>query len=606
MAARYLIASTDCSDRRRAIAASVGRRGLKLAWQSDQLMLFLSNDTPVQIVEGVNFIGIGRIFSQMDFRPMDLAKWTDGNERTSPLSDLLEQGWGQYVAVKHGREGAQILRDPSGGLPCYHVSGDGCHAAASDVGLLVVAGLLRPAVNYDYILHQFRYPNQRSPSTALVGAREVLPGFVLDWQGAMATETSLWSPWKHAARRFEGGLDQAALRLRDITDKCIKALGRSTASPILIGVSGGLDSSIIAAALREVEFGAHGISIATSHPDGDERSYARGVCVRLGLPFDSALYAARHVDPARPSAPHQARPTGEPFLQSYDHVIRELARAVGSKTLFRGNGGDAVFCFMQNVTPILDRWETRGARGGLLQTLADVCRMTDSSIPQVLSALRRRRDSSPVAFAMKIEDRFLVARDATREMFDAHPWFDAPAGLARGRIIHGLWATRVQRFTEGYARDDELELVCPLLSQPIVEFCLSIPSWLWISGGINRAVARQAYRRILGDDNMRRVRKGGPSAFCVELLDTYRSQYREMLLDGLLAQHHVIDREAVSAYLAYEGPQRDDDYLRLLALVDAEAWARHWAGAATSPIARESTVDCATSPGSHLTASEEG
>lgn len=137
----------------------------------------------------------------------------------------------------------------------------------------------------------------------------------------------------------------------------------------------------------------------------------------------------------------------------------------------------------------------------------------------------------------------------------------------------------MQRFAEGYPRKENLELISPLLAQPIVELCLSIPTWQWIEGGINRSVARSAYRGAIPDDILFRTVKGGPDAFSIDILNRFRPTIRELLLDGLLSANGILDRVAVDRYLGMPGPFRDNGYLRLLALVDAEAWARHWVGA---------------------------
>lgn len=580
------------------------QRDMRIVRDDAGLLILCSADAEWQSSVDGKCLIVGRLFAKSNFQPATLDDAFAVKDGSPAFEALLDRYWGRYVALSLAEDTVRILRDPSGGLPAYHVECDTYLAGASDAELLVDAGLLQPAIDYDSILRQFRQPNARSSATGLGGLKELMPGYVLEWQAQHAKEYPLWLPWNHARRRYDGDFTQAARRLRKTVDGCIKALGRREDGGTLIGMSGGLDSSIIASALREVEFGAEGISIATKHPDGDERQYARQICSRLGLSFHGAQYDVSHVDPLRPSAPHLARPTGEPFLQSYDQIVMNLARERGARSIFRGNGGDAVFCFMQNVMPILDRWEAKNERRNIMQTVSDVCRMTDSDMQAVLKASWKKSRGSPFASMYRVDDLFLSSRDVDRSL-PAVPGEEHMEDLPRGRIVHALWIMRVQRFTEGYARDGELEMICPLLSQPIVELCLSIPSWYWIEGGINRAVARQAYRPILGTEAMQRTRKGGPAAFCVELLEAYRHSYRELLLDGLLARHDVIDRNAVEAALAYEGPQRGDGYLRLLALADAETWVRHWSGAGAARLSGDGGMMAANAGSSHLLARDD-
>ena len=75
----------------------------------------------------------------------------------------------------------------------------------------------------------------------------------------------------------------------------------------------------------------------------------------------------------------------------------------------------------------------------------------------------------------------------------------------------------------------------PLVSQPVMEACLAIPSWQWREGGFDRAVAREAFRKDLPDLIAWRRGKGGPDGFTAPDRRSFPPAIRERLLDGLLA-----------------------------------------------------------------------
>jgi asparagine synthase (glutamine-hydrolysing) len=52
-------------------------------------------------------------------------------------------------------------------------------------------------------------------------------------------------------------------------------------------------------------------------------------------------------------------------------------------------------------------------------------------------------------------------------------------------------------------------------------------------------------------------------------------EIRERLMDGELAQHRLISRSALDKALV-SGPAIDRHYVRLMALLDMEAWIRRW------------------------------
>lgn len=393
------------------------------------------------------------------------------------------------------------------------------------------------------------------------------------------TIQQVWLPWRFTDHAAETDRMSAITSLRRAVDGSVAAIAREFDSPPIAGVSGGLDSSIMLSALAKAGISPRCITLATQDPEGDERPFARVVCDVHGCALDEIHYRLSDINILRPSAPHLPRPAGATFLQSYNRRAIEVARRIGAKALFKGNGGDAVFCFMQNVTPALDQLKSIRQWGALPQTIFDISRITECGLPEILGEMWRKLSNPSAPPSEKRDPRFLAEREIPFATFPAHPWLHPPTDVPKGRANHAEWILRVQRFTEGFDRSDPLELVCPLVSQPIIEASLAIPSWLWVQGGVNRSIARQAYRDVLPRQVLGHVRKGGPAPFTLEILEAERSRIRDFLLGGLLNQKGVIDAHALEIYLDQRGPQKGHDYLRVMELVDVEAWARHWSGA---------------------------
>lgn len=101
---------------------------------------------------------------------------------------------------------------------------------------------------------------------------------------------------------------------------------------------------------------------------------------------------------------------------------------------------------------------------------------------------------------------------------------------------------------------------------------------MWCEDGRNRAVARAAFANALPALIIERAGKGGPDVFEAQIMNVHRAAIRDMLLNGLLATHGIIDRHAVETALDEDGPWRGTLYSRLSALVDVEAWLQSWVG----------------------------
>jgi asparagine synthase (glutamine-hydrolysing) len=154
-----------------------------------------------------------------------------------------------------------------------------------------------------------------------------------------------------------------------------------------------------------------------------------------------------------------------------------------------------------------------------------------------------------------------------------------------GKAAHVRAIATLLNHLEGHGRAAFAPVLFPLLSQPVVEFCLAVPSWHWCEGGRNRSLARGAYAGRLPAAVIERRSKGAFDGFCARLFERNRACVGEMLLEGMLAGQEIIDRGAAEAAVRNPAPSAEL-VMRLLALVDVEAWLQSWSRLRPAPAAR--------------------
>jgi asparagine synthase (glutamine-hydrolysing) len=115
----------------------------------------------------------------------------------------------------------------------------------------------------------------------------------------------------------------------------------------------------------------------------------------------------------------------------------------------------------------------------------------------------------------------------------------------------------------------------PLLSQPVMEACLAAPSWMWISGGRNRAVARDAFSDLLPRDVLSRRSKGTFMSYLGAVYQKNKERMCDFLLTGHLQAHGLLDADAVRSRIESPLPPRDESFTRIFELCMAENWVRH-------------------------------
>lgn len=491
---------------------------------------------------------------------------------------LLRHYWGGYVAVLPRADGSvHVLRDPSGLMPCYVRRRAESMFLASDIGALAAPGSAR--IDFNAITAIMASVDRRGRRTGIAGIEELLPGERLIIEGASNRTEQAWSPFDYVRPPHRITFDQAAEELRETIKDAVGAWASSFDS-ILLGVSGGLDSSIVAAAAIARTPGLRFLTMAEPGTDGDERRYVNALTAKLGPPLTAKFYDIAAVDVERPVLPHLPLPVAMHFAQAIEAAHDELATASTIDAYFSGNGGDNVFCSLRTAVPLVDRLLAEGPRPGIIGTLSDIADLTGADIPSVIKhacdRFRRRRSGHRIFFDLSglTPSAAVIATDVD----DRHPWLDAPAGTLPGKAAHVALLARAQMSIELYPRREAPPHIAPLLSQPIVELCLSIPSWHWVAGGRNRALARRAFEDALPAMLIARTSKGSPSGFLARVYDAQAARAGDLLRRGRLVEMGILDPDFVERAVQL-GWRDDGSAARLLAFAAAETWVRWWEAA---------------------------
>jgi len=577
MSPRYLLVLGDrIADRGDFLRLLSDRTGLELAFSNRRMAAFVNSSCGCIAVGQAGCI-LGYVFHRHGS-----ARRLDGLAASEAVAiadsggrALPGQFWGGYVAAIADAETVRIQRDPSGSFPCYYARPAGLVAFASDAELLVNSGFSPVSIDFEEIGRQLYRAFVPAPTTALHGIRELLAGFALRFPDDLDRLEPCWSPWDHVDDRRDGPVD-AVERLSRVVRHCVHAWA-STGEPVLLSVSGGLDSSIIAACLAKAGTDTVCLTMFTDDPSGDERPFARALCDHLGLPLIERPYRLEDIDIVEPLAANLPRPKDRTQANAYERVHYSVASEIGAGAFMTGNGGDHVFGYSQSAAPIADRYLSEGLGREMFISLVDVCRQTGCSMIDALRQAWRLTRGSP-AYRVRPNPLFLepdlIAGLGAGDL--RHPWLEAPIGALPGKAAHIATILRVQPNLEP-SGGTQFPLLNPLVSQPIVEACLQIPSWEWRSGGRDRSLARRAFAGDLPALILNRRVKGTPSRFAARLLDHFRGAIRERMLGGRLASHGIIDAIAVEQALAGERPVPDLQRVRILELVNAEAWIDHWA-----------------------------
>ncbi|WP_449474630.1 asparagine synthase-related protein [Sphingobium chungangianum] len=314
------------------------------------------------------------------------------------------------------------------------------------------------------------------------------------------------------------------------------------------------------------------LNLATPDPGGDERDYARAIAGHCAIALHEAQ-VEEAIDLTDDVPSLTVRPGLPAMLRSADMLFENLAKEANATAYVSGTGGDCVFCSLSSAVPATDYLRSHGPRPALAAIVRDIALVHCTNAWHVtrlmLKQLRRRKPELPWARNSRFLDTGRLPETPPR-----HPWLDEPDHALPGTRAHVRAIIAANAHLDGYARQQTAPSLYPLLAQPVVEACLAIPTWLWVRGGHDRAVARNAFGQSLPEAIVTRRTKGSMDAFCARIFDKNRDRLTSFLLDGVLADAGLLDRAMIETYLTRPFGNRDSLFYHLLPIADTEAWAR--------------------------------
>ena len=492
---------------------------------------------------------IGDVFARDGGDP----SWPPGGAAGFPAvcRTLVEEAWGRYVALGPPEAGrAAVLRDPMGGLECITFDAAGAQVVASTLPDWLIVGL-SPKLSIDWsVLHRQFGRSGIAGGAALWGAQALAPGEYLDTVGK---GKMLWLPADIARRG-----PTADETLVGLVDMCIKAL--TSGRRVLTEVSGGFDSAVVASALGAIPSSREGpdlINYHTEEIEGDERAYARLVADRTGLNLIERRKPEFAFDEA--SLREFSGAVGPAIWgvdARYDRDVADQCRALGADAILSGKGGDSVFFQMPTPMVFADRLRSRGLASLTEPILPSVARWTRRSVWSVLGSA--------------------LFCDVTGRRVSDHPWLSEISDLPPGKRLHLRSLTQCLSFAGPSRRASAAHFIHPLLAQPVVEHCLSRPSFELTQGRRDRAYARTCFEARLPPEIAWRHGKGDATAHFGRAVAAHLQFLRGYLLEGLLATQGVLDRRRLERSLSLDRLIWSGGAGDVLQAAAMEGWARGW------------------------------
>jgi asparagine synthase (glutamine-hydrolysing) len=498
---------------------------------------------------------------------------------------LIERYWGRYVAFLHDAASGTtwVLRDPTSALPCFMTRLLGVDVFFSHMQEAVDLGGRIFSINWQYVaaaLCQFRVLVH---STGLNEVSQVLGGECVELRDGRVSREFYWNPLRIAEESPVEDPAVAAKLLRSQTRDCVHSWASAYPS-VLHLLSGGLDSSIVLGCLKDAPARPR-ITCLNFHSPGsntDERAYAALAAAGTGCevverPRNSEV-TLRSVLDIQPSCV----PTDYFFYLDGGRSEAVEAAERQATAVFSGYGGDQLFYQARAHYAAGDYLSRHGARPALFTVALDAARVDGMSVWGVLrealaqGLLHRRWTPASEVGRYKTLIRRGVAHDISHDLNLVHPWFRATGRAPSGKVFHAFQLLFPYDFYNPLGRDTDPETVTPLISQPLIELVMRIPTWVLTMGGWDRALARRAFGAEVPRRILTRRTKGGQEEYAKGILTRDMEFVRSLLLDGRLVRERLLDAERLTEALSGRPSRMAAGNTELYGCLSVEAWLRHW------------------------------
>ena len=478
------------------------------------------------------------------------------------------------------RHVVMLATDPVGIKPLFLWTGDGLSLFASELQALI-AGLkalgIAPALNHEAISAYLELGWVPAPMTLVEGARRLLPGE--RWEIDRRTAAARLTGRREISVVSHDPADQDGFRAR-LREALQAAVRRQMISDVPLGLflSGGIDSSLIAAIAREQGFtgscftigftgDGHGVAQA------DEAEVARSVARHLGLGFhcievdEQRLLGALDQTFAAMDQP-LADPACLPLL-----LLAGFARQ-SVKVCMSGDGGDELLAGYprHRMAAMKARWARlpRPVRG-MAAFAARQLPTAPRSGPQ--ETLRKAR----VGYELLASPSYIDGPFAAFIGPSPH------AAAFNGRIesdslslfkadINGQLAGQMLPKTDNMTMAASLECRVPLLDLELAALAAAAPLAWKRAGALGKLPLRAELTKYLPPEITNRPKRG----FRVPLTSWFRAGLEEQIRSALVRRGPLLDHSlgpgVAERVVAEHLAGRAEHSIRLWALLALDSW----------------------------------
>ncbi|CAN5357811.1 asparagine synthase (glutamine-hydrolyzing) [soil metagenome] len=485
-----------------------------------------------------------------------------------------------------------LARDRAGIKPLYYANlPDGGLAFASELTALMAHPAVSREIDSDSLASYFFRDYVSPPRTIIRSVNKLEPGHFLVWKdGATSPAQPFWTRAEIPEPSLAvGSVEQNVRQLRRTLVDAVEAHLMSDV-PVGVLLSGGIDSSLVAALAQQQVPGISTFSVGFEDADFDESNYARLLAETISSHHHEVILSEddllEHLDDALDALDE---PLADPSILPTFLVSQLAAQHV--KVVLGGDGGDELFGGYPTykahrlariysmiprglrdrvVAPLVQRLPARHSYQSLDWKMKRfILRWADDPI------VRHQRwmssaDLPDVAEAMCNPTRSVLA--SPPELVKGYSSDDLNGLLAYdfATYLSGSVLTKVDRASMAHS----LEVRTPLLDNRLIDFAFSLPAAMKVRGLETKYLLKLTAQDLLPDEIIHRPKRGFAIPLAKWISGAMRSRFDAIFEDSPLWNLGVLRRERFQRWQREHIAKTADHSKPLWALLVLDHWYR--------------------------------
>ncbi|MDY6988815.1 MAG: asparagine synthase (glutamine-hydrolyzing) [Thermodesulfobacteriota bacterium] len=412
---------------------------------------------------------------------------------------------GQFALALFDKKAKSLLlaRDHVGIAPLFYSNMDETFIFASEIKALLKHPLVGRDIDLTALDQVFSFPGVVSPRTMFKNISSLKPGHYILIQGGPMEVKEYWDLDYPETSEMESPRPESYYleRLNDLLTQSVRYRLQADV-PVGFYLSGGLDSSLIAALMHSIQPDKrHSFSIGFKEPDIDERDFQQLMAASVGSHHHEVVFDWKDISDRLKDAVYHAE---SPLKESYDTcslTLSELVRKNNIKVVLTGEGADELFAGYVGY-----RFDMQQRR--LQEDPYDAEMMMEREIRESLwgdgdfvyeKNQYEFRETKEAIYSKGLNDRFHHFDSANQGLVDKtklqgrHPIHKRSYLDFKLRLSDHLLADHGDRVA--YA--NSVEARYPFLDIDFIEFAKTIPPSLLVKGATEKYILKSLSRKYL-------------------------------------------------------------------------------------------------------------